>query len=71
MGFGAKVPPFYNSASQCFAVNGDIFKPEEHGVKGLIEAYKKCIKEVEFHGPTAFAEVLRFAHRLVCFEPVT
>jgi len=24
-GFGAKLPPFYNTVGQCFALNGDFF----------------------------------------------
>lgn len=55
LGFGAKLPPFYNTASQCFAVNGDIFKPEEYGIAGLMKAYNKCIREVVLHGPCAFS----------------
>jgi hypothetical protein len=26
-GFGAKLPPFYRSVSQCFALNGNYFSP--------------------------------------------
>lgn len=42
-GFGAKLPPFYNSASQCFAVNGNIFLPEELGVEDLTRVYMNCM----------------------------
>ena len=31
LGLGAKLHPFYNVASSCFAVNGNIFMPECHG----------------------------------------
>jgi hypothetical protein len=31
-GYGAKLPPFKNSVSHCFAVNGNIFKPEVRGI---------------------------------------
>lgn len=30
-GFGAKLPPFYKSVSQCFALNGDYFHPNVEG----------------------------------------
>jgi len=43
LGFGAKLPPFYSVASSCFAVNGNIFRPECEGVAGLLEAYEKGI----------------------------
>lgn len=26
-GFGAKLPPFYKTVGQCFALNQDFFKP--------------------------------------------
>ncbi len=32
LGFGAKLPPFFSTASSCFAVNGDIFRPECNGL---------------------------------------
>jgi hypothetical protein len=32
LGFGAKLPPFFSTASSCFAINGDIFRPECNGV---------------------------------------
>lgn len=30
-GFGAKLPPFYKSVSQCFALNGNYFDPNVEG----------------------------------------
>ncbi len=35
-GYGAKLPPFRNSVSHCFAVNGNIFQPEERGIVSLM-----------------------------------
>jgi hypothetical protein len=32
IGFGAKLPPFFSTTSSCFAVNGNIFKPECDGL---------------------------------------
>ena len=43
LGFGAKLPPFYNACSACFAINGNIFHPDCHKVKGIISAYNKNI----------------------------
>jgi hypothetical protein len=34
-GFGAKLPPYYNSVSHLFALNGNMFKPEIDGVEGI------------------------------------
>lgn len=41
-GYGAKLPPFRNSVSHCFAVNGNIFQPEERGVLNLMQNYIRC-----------------------------
>ena len=58
-GFGAKVPPTEHRASNCFAVNGDIFDPECDGIEGVIEAYKHALNIVKLYGPTHFSEVLK------------
>jgi hypothetical protein len=60
-GFGAKLPPYYDLVSHCFALNGNIFDPEVAGVDGVIEVYKKTIQSVMFHGPTVFSHVIRTA----------
>lgn len=46
LGFGAKLPPFYSVASSCFALNGNIFKPECEGTLGLLETYQKNIQKI-------------------------
>eukprot|EP00347_Sterkiella_histriomuscorum_P019986 403339535 len=71
LGFGAKLPPYYNTASQCFAVNGDIFFPEELGVDNLNKAYMSCLEQVQFHGPSAFAPVIRFCSKIATHRPVS
>ena len=45
-GFGAKLPPFYNTVSHCFALNGNIFDPDTRGAEGIIEAYQRCIQQL-------------------------
>jgi len=57
-GFGACVPPNKGTASHCFALNGDIFKPECNGIEGVIEVYKKAISQVSLYGPTNFADII-------------
>ena len=71
LGFGAKLPPFFNTVSQCFAVNGNIFYPELVGIDNLMRAYVKCAEEVQFHGPSAFAPVVRFLTKMASHRPVT
>ena len=57
-GFGAKVIKGSNSPSHCFALNGDIFKPECAGIDGVLEAYQNSIKKVSLYGPTNFSEII-------------
>lgn len=58
-GFGGQVP--YNpdgKASHCFALNGDIYKPEVAGVEGVLQAYYNSLTKVQLYGPTNFSPVL-------------
>jgi hypothetical protein len=48
-----------NTTSHCFALNGDIFKPEVTGVQGVIQAYAKAIQKIPLSGPTYFHHFLR------------
>jgi len=45
-GFGAKLPPYHIMMSTCFALNGNIFHPLCHKVKGILKAYNKCLQEI-------------------------
>ena len=38
-GFGAKILPFSEITSHCFALNGNIFDPETDGIEGVLEIY--------------------------------
>lgn len=46
-GFGAKVVPTHET-SNCFALTGDIFRPEVSGIAGLLEAYQRSLKSLKF-----------------------
>ena len=35
-GFGAKLPPYHNIVSHCFALNGNFFDPEVAGLEEVI-----------------------------------
>lgn len=59
-GFGAKMPPNYNTSSPCFAINGNIFKSDNYQMKGILKAYNKCLREVRLHGPPAHAPVIKY-----------
>lgn len=46
-GFGGKLPGSPdNSASHCFALNGDIFHPEVNTIQGVLNAYFTSLKKV-------------------------
>jgi hypothetical protein len=45
-GFGAQVIKNTQRASHCFALNGDIFKPECNGIYGVMESYRQSINNV-------------------------
>ena len=64
-GFGAKMPPFCNSVSHCFAVNGNIFQPEIRGIHNMMRSYMKTLESVSFHGPSAMAPIIQFCIELV------
>ena len=70
-GFGAKLPPFRNSVSHCFAVNGNIFQPEERGVLNLMQAYIRCVNELTFHGPSAMAPIIRMVINLASEKKIS
>ena len=47
-GFGAKVVADHDTCNS-FALTGDIFNPEVNGINGLIDAYLKSLKQVQFN----------------------
>jgi hypothetical protein len=58
-GFGAKLPPYYDIVSHCFAMNGNIFDPEIKTIEEVLKVYYNAVTQVEFHGPTVFSQLLR------------
>lgn len=57
-GYGADIN---GKTSHCFALNGDIDKPEVKGIDGVMMAYKKTLKRVSLSGPTFFSQVMEKA----------
>ena len=56
-GFGGKLP-HKNKVSHCFALNGDIFNPDQNGVKGVMRAYYESLQKVDLYGGTQFSGIL-------------
>lgn len=63
-GFGAKIPPNMD-VSHSFPINFKTNNPNCNGVRGVIDAYKTSLTQLELFGPTNFApminQVARFA----------
>jgi copine 1/2/3 len=67
-GFGANLSKFYFGVSHCFALNGNIFRPEVSGIEGIEDTYKKARTRIDFSGPTYFAPLLQRWNEMVKFE---
>ena len=52
-------------------MNGNIFMPEQKGIWGLMDAYEKGMRSIQPHGPSAHAEVIKFAAEFSAAEEVT
>ena len=59
-GFGAKLPPNYDTPYHCFNLNGQV-NPDVQGVEGLVAAYKQTLNVARLSGPTLFSEILQYA----------
>ena len=55
-GFGAKLPPYFNSVSHCFACSGNYFNHYINwDIQKLISTYKTILEAIKLHGPTIFS----------------
>jgi len=57
LGFGARLPP-HGQVSHEFFVNMHPDNPFCNGLSGVLDAYKKCIRQVQLFGPTNFSPVI-------------
>ena len=64
-GFGGAVAPYYNRASHCFALNGNIFNPRIDGLEGVTFAYQHALNNAKLYGPTHFAPILKEVNNMV------
>ncbi|XP_071448762.1 copine-8-like [Hetaerina americana] len=58
LGFGARLPPA-GEISHEFYVNMRADNPFCKGISGVLDAYHKCIRQVQLYGPTNFAPVIK------------
>jgi len=61
-GFGNKLLscPQDEPETHCFALNGDIFDPEVHGIANCVEQYRNTLPNIKLFGPTNYEDVLRY-----------
>jgi len=59
LGFGARMS-YIDTVMDCFAVNGNIFAPEIHGLENAVECYRKNLMKIQLFGPTNFAPIIRY-----------
>lgn len=59
LGFGAKLKPYHNVVSHCFAMNMNYFKPTLT-VEDCKERYYENQDKVQLHGPVIISEVIKF-----------
>jgi hypothetical protein len=62
LGFGARLPPD-GRISHEFFVNGSTSNPFCTGIPGVMEAYHRCITQVQLYGPTNFSPVINHVAR--------
>jgi len=70
-GFGAKIPPDLRINSNCFALNGNIFRPETCSLDDLVMTYKRSLKKVKMNGPCMLSEVIHQSLDYCKFNPVS
>ena len=58
-GFGSRLAECFNT-SHCFALNGNIFRPEVNGVQGILGAYQHAITKASWSGPTNFSPIINY-----------
>ncbi|XP_034990922.2 copine-6 [Zootoca vivipara] len=56
-GFGARIPPDFE-VSHDFAINFEPDNPECERIAGVIEAYKRCLPQIQLYGPTNVAPII-------------
>lgn len=47
-GFGAKIPPYYNTVSNCFALNFNYFQPEIKGLDRLLDCIFISVHDLHY-----------------------
>ena len=67
-GFGARINNYSNNLSHCFALNGNVFRPEVFDLHGINQTYQNSLQKVAFSGPTYFAPILQNWNEIAKFS---
>lgn len=59
-GFGARLPPDFDSAQHCFSLTGAT-DPTCYEIDGVLDAYRQSLYNVRLSGPTEFGLLIRTA----------
>ena len=70
-GFGAKILPFEDITNFCFALNGNIFDPEVDGIEEVLKVYQNSVKNLVFHGPSFFNQIIGMAADFASHQETT
>ena len=65
------MPPDFRSNSNCFALNGNIFRPEVKSLENVILTYKKSLRKVRMNGPCMLSEIIYKSLDYCKFNPVS
>ena len=60
IGFGGKLPPYYNVISHCFALNGNFFDPTIDGLENIVKTFRQKTKEIRQHVSSIFVDIINY-----------
>jgi len=64
LGFGAKLLPYHNIISHCFAINNNFFSPIIEGYHEIFNQLEQTEKEIIKSGPVMFSELIEYSIEL-------
>lgn len=68
-GFGGMIKNTpVQAPSHCFALNGNIFKPEVKGINGVLDAYFNSLNSTNLYGPTYFNKIIDYVNGYARFS---
>jgi hypothetical protein len=56
--------------THCFALNGDIFNPEVHGIANCVEQYRNTLPNVYLSNPVNFEDIIRYINEFASHDKI-